>query len=320
MNKPIIFMFSGQGSQYYQMGKELYENHTQFRNWMDYCDEIVSPLIQASLIDVLYRGEGKSKSFDRLLYTNPALLCIEYSLANVLKGMGIQPDFLMGYSLGEIIASVFSGAISLEDGIQLVIGIARIAEEKTQPVEMLAIMESKKIMTEFPDLFRHCWLTGTNFQKNFVVCGLSSTIQHLKESLNKKDILSQILPVKYGFHTELLDPYEAEYKQLVRGINLLPVRIPIISSIKTEIIQELNEDYLWKVIRSPVDFEKTVDWILKIGDYTFIDAGPSGSLATFVKYILPSNSNSNSLQMINQFGKDLNSIEKLRTSLFVNAS
>lgn len=312
-------MFSGQGSQYYQMGKELYENQAQFRYWMDHCDEMVSPLIQTSLIDVLYRGKGRSESFDRLLYTNPALLCIEYSLVNVLKGMGIQPDFLMGYSIGEVTASVVSGAISLEDGIQLAVDIARLIEEKLRSTEMLSIMESKTIMTELPDLFRHCWLTGTNFQKNFVVCGLSSTIQDIRRGLNKKEMLSQILPVKYGFHTELIDPIEEEFKQLVRKINLLPIKIPIISSLKPEIIQELNENYLWEVIRYPVNFEKTVDRILKKGDYIFIDSGPSGSLATFVKYILPSNSSSISLQMINQFGKDLNSIEKMRTSLLVDA-
>jgi acyl transferase domain-containing protein len=311
-------MFSGQGSQYYQMGKELYENHAQFRFWMDHCDKMVSPLIQTSLIDIVYHGGGRSEFFDRLLYTNPALLCIEYSLTKVLRGMGIEPDFLMGYSLGEITAFVVSGAISLEDGIQLVIKMARIAEEKVQTAEMMAIMESKEIMTEFPDLFQNCWLTGTNFQKNFVVCGLPTTIQHLNYGLNKRNIVSQILPIKYGFHTELVDPMEEEYKQLVRRINILPIRIPIISSLKAEVIQELGEDYLWKVIRYPVNFEKTVDWILKNGDYIFIDSGPSGSLATFVKYILSSNSNSISLQMINQFGKDLNSIEKLRTSLFDN--
>jgi len=316
MKKQIVFMFSGQGSQYYQMGKELYENNTQFRFWMDHCEEIVSPLIQTSLIDVLYRGKKKSESFDNILYTNPALLCIEYSLFKVLKEMDIQPDFLMGYSLGEIIAAVVSDTISLEDGIQLVVDIARLAEKKTQPAEMMAIMESKKIMTDYPDLFRHCWLTGTNFKDNFVVCGLSNAIQHLKENLNKKNITIQILPVRYGFHTELIDPIEEECKQLVRSVKRSSGRIPIISSLKSDPIHEWNEDYLWEVFRYPVNFEQTVNKLLNKGEYIFIDLGPSGSLATFVKYILPVNSGSTSLPMINPFGNDLNSIEKLKTNLF----
>ena len=309
-------MFSGQGSQYYQMGRELYENHEQFRYWMDYCDEIVSPLIQTSLIDIVYGTDGKSKPFDRLLYSNPALLCIEYSLVSVLKGIGVQPDLLMGYSLGEVTASVVSGAIALEDGIQLVADLARLAEEKTQAAEMLAIMESKTIMTKFPDLFRHCWLTGTNFEGNFVVCGLPHTIQHLRLSLNKKNITSQILPVKYGFHTELIDPIEEEYKQLVRKINLSPPGIPIVSSLKTEIVRELNEDYLWEVIRYPVNFHQTVNRLLEKGNYIFIDSGPSGTLATCVKYLLSSDSGSTSIQMINQFGRDLDAIEKLKICSF----
>ena len=312
MNKQIILMFSGQGSQYYQMGRELYENHEQFRYWMDYCDKIVSPLIQTSLIDIVYGADGKSKPFDRLLYSNPALLCIEYSLVGVLKGMGVQPDLLMGYSLGEITASVVSRAMSFEDGIKLVVDLARLAEGKTQPAEMLAIMESKTIMTKFADLFRNCWLTGTNFEGNFVVCGLPPTIQHLHWSLNKKNITSQILPVRYGFHTELIDPLEEEYKQLVRKIKLSPTEIPIISSLRTAVVQELDEDYLWEVIRYPVHFQQTVSRIVEKGDYIFIDSGPSGTLATCVKYILSSDSGSASLQMINQFGRDLDAIDKLR--------
>jgi acyl transferase domain-containing protein len=293
------------------MGRELYENHEQFKYWMDYCDEIVSPLIQTSIINIVYGAEGKSKPFDRLLYSNPALLCIEYSLFRVLKGIGIQPDFLMGYSLGEITAAVVSGAIALEDGIQLVADLARLAEVRTQPAEMLAIMESQAIMTKFPDLFRHSWLTGTNFHGNFVVCGLPHAIQHLRARLNEKNILSQILPVKYGFHTELIDPIEDEYKRLVRKINLSPTGIPIVSSFKTGIVRELDEDYLWEVIRYPVNFQQTVSRILEKGNYIFIDSGPSGTLATCVKYMLSSHSGSISLQVINQFGRDLDAIEKL---------
>src|SRR5574342_750776 len=125
-------------------------------------------------------------------------------------------------------------------------------------------------MTKFPGLFQNCWVTGKNYQRNFVVSGLPNDIRHLQEGLNQRNIVSQILPVKYGFHTELIDSIEEEYKKLVRKINLLPMGIPIISSLKTETIQKVNEDYFWGVIRYPVDFEKTIDWTLKKGDFIFI--------------------------------------------------
>jgi acyl transferase domain-containing protein len=319
MKKQIIFMFSGQGSQYYQMGKELYENHTQFRYWMDHCDEIVQSILKTSLVEVLYRSKGKGDPFDNIVYSNPALLCVEYSLFKVLKEMDIQPGFLLGYSLGEIIASVVSGAISLEDGTQLTVDIARLAEEKTQTAGMLAIVESPNIMSEYPDVFQDCWLTGRNFNTNFVVAGLAPAIHKLHMELGKMKVTTQILPVSYGFHTELIDPIEVACKERIRNIKISPNRMPIISSLKTEIIQELNEDHLWDVIRYPVNFEQTVNRILKMGDYIFIDSGPSGTLATCVKYMLPPNAGSITLQMMNQFGRDLSAIEKLRNCLFAEA-
>ncbi|WP_106794047.1 acyltransferase domain-containing protein [Aquimarina sp. Aq78] len=315
MNKQIICMFSGQGSQYYEMGKELYEHNEQFRYWMDHCNEIVFPLIGTSLIDVLYRGKRKSEPFDNILYTNPALLSIQYSMFKLLKGMNIQPDFLMGYSMGELHAAVVSGAISLEDGIRVSVDIAKLVHEKTQPAGMLAIMGSKSIMIRYPDLFRNCWFTAGNFQENFVVSGLPHTIENLYQNLNKENVISQILPVKYGFHTKLIDPIEEAYKQIFRDIKVVSPEIPVISSLQTGTVRELNGDYVWKAIRNPVNFEQTVERILETEDYAFIDIGPSGTLSTFVKYILPSGSGSISLQMINQFGSDLNVIQKLKTCL-----
>ncbi len=311
-------MFSGQGSQYYQMGKELYENNSLFRHWMDRCNEIAAPLIQTSLIDVLYKGEGKGKPFDRLLYSSPALFGIEYSIFQLLKKMGVKPDYLLGYSLGEIIASAVSGFISFEDGIQLVIELSRLVEEKTEPAAMLAIMCSKMIVVEYPEFFSNCWITGTNFRDNFVVSGLTNDIKFLQQSLSQEGIASQILPVKYGFHTKLIEPVKDEFKKLVCTINPLSGQIPIISSSKAEIVHELNDDFFWEVIRYPVHFEKTLENRLAKGDYLFIDLGPSGTMATFVEYTLSVGSGSIPLPTINQFGRDLNMIEKLKKELFMD--
>jgi bacillaene synthase trans-acting acyltransferase len=315
MNKRIIFMFAGQGAQYYQMGKELYEKNETFKYWMDHCDKIVAPMIQTSLIDELYRGKKKTEPFDNILYTTPALLCIEYSLFQVLREMGIQPDFLLGYSLGEIIAAVVSAAISLEDGIRLLVDMARLLAEKTPQAEMLAIIAPKTIMTEFPDLFSQCWITGTNFHNNFVVGGLPFTIQQLQAGLHKENIVSQLLPVRYGFHSKLIDPIKEACQLLSGNIKMLPNTIPIISSLTGEVIPDLSHEHLWEAIRYPVNFERTVSNTLENGDFIFIDLGPSGSLATLVKYILPAGSVSTSIPLINQFGRDLEAMERLRVTL-----
>ena len=276
MNKQIIIMFSGQGSQYYQMGKELYNNHRRFKYWLDYCDEIAQPFIKTSLVAEVFQDIGKDQPFDRILYTNPALICIEYSLVRILMEMGVQPDCLMGYSLGEITASIVSEVISLKDGLRLAVELAKLLEEKTPEVEMLAIIEPREIMAEMPNLFKNCWVTGTNFPRNFVVSGLPHYIRQLKKGLANSNRLFQKLPVKYGFHTELIDTIKEQFKQLFHSIKMGPITIPIISALKHDIVEKIDADFFWEVIRYPVDFEKTIKAIIVHGDYIFIDAGPSG--------------------------------------------
>ncbi|MCW8876729.1 MAG: acyltransferase domain-containing protein [Kangiellaceae bacterium] len=315
MKKPVVFMFSGQGSQYFHMGKELYENHPRFKLWMDHCDEILLPLIGTSLVDVLYKKDNKTEAFDQILFTNPALLCVEFSLARVLMEMGIQPDYLLGYSLGEFSAAVISGAISLEDGIQLTVDYAKLLESKSEPAAMLAIISSDELAKESPELLERCWITGKNFDSNFVVSGLTEDILNLQKVLGEKNIVSQKLPVNYGFHTSLMDPIKQEFKSLVSGINVFPMRIPTISSLTSSEINDIDDDYLWNVVRQPVEFEKTIISMLDRGDFIFVDVGPSGSLATFVKYLLPENSQSLYLEAINQFGKNLSTINKLKSEL-----
>lgn len=313
MKKPIVFMFSGQGSQYYHMGKELYENHPQFKFWMDHCRDILFPLIDACLIDILYQQHKKTEPFDKILFTNPALLCIEYSLAQVLMEMDIKPDYLLGYSLGEITAAIVSGAISLEDGIKLTVDYAKLLEKESPAAAMLAVIEPVDITIQHPELFNRCWITGRNFKRSFVVSGLPHDIQMLQLTLNQKSIISQKLPVNFGFHTELISPLEEKFKQIAQKINFYSIKITNISALTMAKIPEINAEYLWKVTRYPVEFEKTINSMLQQMDYTFIDVGPSGTLATFIKHILPPDSNSRYFEVINQFGNNLTSLKKLTT-------
>ncbi len=316
MKNEIVFMFSGQGSQYYHMGKELYEKHPRFKMWMDHCDEIVTPLIGTSLIDVLYQeGVNKGMPFDQILYTNPALISIEYSIARILMEMGIQPNYVLGYSLGEISAAIISGVISLEDGLQFIVDSAQLLINESPAASMLAIINSPDIQSEFPHIFENCWLTGNNFENNFVVGGLIKDIEHLQIWLNNKNIAYQKLPVNYGFHTKLLNPLEQKWRQLIEEMDFFSMRIPIISSSYSKILQDVDEEYFWQITRFSVDFKKTIDLLIKDNSFVFIDAGPSGSLATFIKYLIPNNSKSFSMEVMNQFGNDLRTLEKLRDEL-----
>lgn len=311
MIKPTVFMFSGQGSQYYQMGQELYRSHTKFKLWMDHCNDIALPLLGTSLLEVLYKGDKKSEPFDDILYTNPALLSIQYSLARTLIGSGFKADYVLGYSLGEISAAMISGTISLEDGIAFVIEWARALGKHSSPAAMLAVLANPDIFRERPELFSQCYVTGNNFESNFVVSGLLEPIVALQSALRLQGIASVRLPVNYGFHTVLMHPLEQMFRAAAAKISFHPCKIPVVSCCTRAEVRFIDDNHLWSVTRNPVHFEGTIQSLLAKNNYYFVDVGPSGSLATFVKYILPEGSASECFEVMNQFGQDVKLLDQL---------
>lgn len=321
-------MFSGQGSQYFQMGRELYDNHARFRMWMDFCDEIVEPLLDCSLMDVIYdQDRTKADPFDNLRYTNPAILAIEYSLSRILQEMDIKPDYLLGYSLGEYTAAVVGGMLTIEEALELVIDYAQLLVDKTPLSGMMAVIDSIDIVNQYPELFSQVWVSGINFDRHFVVSGTAQNVDKLELQLKSKNLMCQQLAVNYGFHTELIDSVEQDFAALAAGLGGGKPNICTYSSLTGAPVDKVNGDYLWQVTRQPVEFYKVIEVLLdKIRQEhnqgaTFIDVGPSGTLATFTRYIIKSDANqandSSCAEVINQFGKNLQSLDKLRQQVVV---
>lgn len=316
MKKSTVFMYSGQGSQYFHMTRELYEQNPRYRLWMDHCDDVCSPILGKSLLDTMFNPRlGRSDPFDSLADSNAALLCVEYSLTRVVQELGYQADFLLGYSLGEITAAVVAGVFSLDTAITLAVEFALLLEERTPRAGMLAVVGSTELLRTHAALFRRCWVTGRNFANNFVVSGRFADIEVLQSTLEKKNILCQRLPVNYGVHTELMDPVEEPSRRIFGALSLAPPQIPMISSASTGPLGSMSPDNLWAAMRRPVEFSRTVEKIIVEGDATFIDLGPSATLATFVKYLLPSGSGSTQLSTINRFGNDLKSMTEFQSQM-----
>jgi acyl transferase domain-containing protein len=309
MGLPVVFMFSGQSSQYHQMGRELYDQHPRFRMWMDYCDEIAQPLIGASLCDVLYRDGDKSRPFDRLLHTNPALIAFEYSLSRVLMEAGAEPAYLLGYSLGELAATIVGGALTLEQGITFAIDYAKLIEAESPRATMLAVVDAPDLERRYADRFEHCWITARNFDRHLVVTGPVASIEPLREALARDGVLHQVLAVNYGFHTQMQQPLESRMLAMARKLDFEPLRIPFVSSRDGAVFDRDTDpavwpQHLWSTFRHPVAFDATVRRLLGRGDFHFLDVGPSGTLATFVKYLLPTGSGASFGDVVNPFGRD----------------
>jgi len=309
-------MFSGLGSQYYHMGKELFDTNPIFNKAMQECDTLVLRFAKESFIKEMYGKKGKNIPFDNLLLSATALLSIEYSLAQLLIQSHIYPQYLLGYSLGNITAAVVSEAMALDNAIEFLVDLTKEIQNHTNETEMLAILAPISIVQECIEQCDHVYITGENFDENFVVTGLPSKIERLVTILNAKKILFQKLPVKYGFHTKVIDSIKPYFD------NTFPSRYKV-QMTKYSICSEkfaLNEHkvnplYFWNAIRKPINFKKIIKELADNDRYTFIDVGPSGTLATFVKYLLPHGSESTFIQSLNPFGNNCNTIDVLIKSL-----
>lgn len=132
MGRQKVFMYSGQGSQYFHMTRELYDTNPRYQVWLDHCAEMASDILGKSLLDVVFDPrDSRGDPFDSLADSNAALVCVEYSLTRLVQEMGHQPDLLLGYSLGEITAAVVAEALTLEDGLTLAVELARLLERET---------------------------------------------------------------------------------------------------------------------------------------------------------------------------------------------
>lgn len=322
-NHKLVFMFSGQGSQYFQMGKELLDSNPRFRLWMELCDDLVYDEIDASILDVIYdQGADKSQPFDNLLYNNPSLVAIEYSLARTLMEQGFNPDYVMGYSMGEVTSMLLAQGMELQDGLRLAVDIARVSMQGEQAA-MLAVIADEQVVQQFEPLFKDVYITGYNFPGNFVVTGEPKRIEQLQAELNKHQIINQSLPVRKAFHTPLMAPLESDFKQAVAKSQSRPLQIPMISCCTGEQLAEFDEEHMWQVIKEPVQFAQTAQRLMAKHNCFFVDVGPSGTLATFIKYLPKSSNEVGQVELMNQFGRDNRTfnraIEKL-SETFPNAA
>lgn len=318
--KPVVWMFSGQGSQYYQMGRDLYEQDPVFRQSMEHCDRILASLIATSLCDIIYQPrEDRFAPFDRTLYTHPAICCLQYSMAQTLLQQGFRPDYLLGYSVGEVAAHIIAGVFSLEDGLRLLVQQAVLLETHNPTGSMMAILATPETVESAPEIVQGTWIAARNFETHFVVAGSEETISLLHGllhgQLGAKQISSQRLPVRYAFHSPLMDPIKEAFTAYLDCMTFASPTIPIISATHGQRIQKTDSGFLWAVTRAPVEFKKTIDQLEAQNHYLYLDIGPSGTLSTFVKYNLCSTSASETLSTITPFGGTQKNIDKMRLLL-----
>lgn len=321
MKKSVIFMLPGHGSQFYGMGEELFDKNQVFRDWMLALDGIIKDKINVSILNFIYdKTKNKGDLFNNTLHSHLSILMLEYALVRTLIDSGIKPDFLLGYSMGELVASSLAGIVPIEDVISSIIKQAELIEAYCADGRMLAILENLSFFNRNSIIYKNSELASINFDSHFVVSGQMKKIQIIEEFLKKNDIVFQMLPAEYAFHSILIEPIALCYNKYISALSYKRADIPVVSCLRAQTIREINEDHFWTVVREPVLFKRTIERLEddKACDntgYIYLDAGPSGNLAAYVKNIISHESKSQVYAVLSPFGSNLHNINNIFSSM-----
>ena len=287
INRDIVFMFSGQGSQYVDMGLELYRIESEFQKHIDRCSEILKPHLGLDLRDIMYPAkenvEEAAHKLKQTLITQPALFTIEYALAKLWMSWGVHPEALVGHSIGEYVAACLAGVFSLEDALLLVATRGRLMQEL--PIgSMLAVPLSEKEIEPF--LGKELSLAAINGPSFCVVSGEKEAVKDLEKQLSKKNVDCRHLHTSHAFHSKMIDPILDAFTEQVKQVNFNTPQIPIISTVTGTWITSdeiMTIGYWAKNVRQTVRFFDCVQELLKEPTRVFLEVGPGQALSTLVR-------------------------------------
>jgi amino acid adenylation domain-containing protein len=279
----VLFMFPGQGSQYPDMARDLYENNAGFRADIDRCAAILRPYLERDLREVLYpaqRTEGDHKELAATCYAQPGIFAVEYALGRLWMSRGIQPRAMIGHSVGEFVAACLAGVFLLEEVLPLVAKRGRLMQD-LPPGGMLAVRLSEAELT--PLLDKDLAIAAINGPSLCVASGPHEAIDRLEAVLGQRNVVSRRLHTSHAFHSPMMDPIIEPFTEHVRKLALQAPSIPYVSGVTGQWITAeaaTSPDYWARHFRQPVRFADGLALLLGEENAVLLEVGAGNTLTS----------------------------------------
>ncbi len=286
-DRPVVFLFTGQGAQYPGMGRGLYEAEPAYRDEVDRCAELLRPHLGLDLRELLFppagQEEGAAERLRQTAVAQPALFVVEYALATLWMQWGVRPQAMLGHSLGEYVAACLAGVFTLRDALATVAVRGRLMQG-LPPGAMLAVpLPEAEVL---PLLGGELSLAAVNRPSLCVVAGPAPAVERLRAELAGRGIDGRPLHTSHAFHSAMMDPILKPFGEWVSNLRLSAPRLPYLSNLTGTWVrpeQATDPAYWAEHVRCPVRFEAGMAELLKEPDRVFLEVGPGNTLTTLAR-------------------------------------
>jgi len=290
-NRSVIFVFSGQGSQYVNMGLDLYKTEPLFRDQMDRCFDILTSIMGYDLREILYPPAtgnlplaASTESINQTAIIQLLLFIFEYALAKLLITWGIKPFAMIGYSLGEYVAACISGVFSLEDALKLVAARGELIQETPQGA-MLSVPLTEEDIKPLLNQHKELSLAIVN-GPSCVAAGPIEAVDAFEKEMQKKRLLCTRINIAHAVHSQLMNPIRNKFEAKVKAVTLNKPRIPFISNVSGDWItleEAKNPRYWGDQLCATVQFFEGIHQLMKEENAVFIEIGPGRVLSNIIR-------------------------------------